>query len=125
AAALLTGPAAFFGSMPFGADLAWQVVVLNRMVLSLAALYGRVPSTAERAAALGAAAGASAGSDVLRRGLVRLLRGAAPGRGGARRVAGGLAGGALGYGAAIAVGRFAQKQFRGGGLSALAARIRR
>jgi hypothetical protein len=125
AAALLTGPAAFFGSIPFGADLAWQVVVLNRLVLSLAALYGRVPSGAERAAAVAAAAGAGAGSDVLRQGFVRLLRQAAPRRPAARTLAGALAGGALGYGAAMAVGRFAQKQFRGTGLSALAARVRR
>ena len=37
AGALLTGPAAFFGAMPFGADLAWQVVALNRLVLGLSA----------------------------------------------------------------------------------------
>jgi len=125
AAALLTGPAAFFGSVPFGADLAWQVVVLNRLVLVLAALYGRVPSAGERAAAVAAAAGAGVASDVVRQGLVRLMRQAAPRRPGARTLAGALAGGALGYGAAIAVGRFAQEQFRGRGLSALAARVRR
>ncbi len=58
AGALLTGPAAFFGAMPFGADLAWQVVALNRLVLGLAALYGRAPSARDRAAGVAAAAGA-------------------------------------------------------------------
>lgn len=124
AAALLTGPAAFFGSMPFGADLAWQVVVLNRMVLSLAAVYGRPLSAGERAAGVAAAAGAGVGSGVLRQGLIRVLRQAAPRRPGTRTVAGAIAGAALGYGAALAVGRFAREQFRGGGLSALAARLR-
>ena len=125
AGALLTGPAAYFGSMPFGADLAWQVVALNRLVLSLAALYGRAPSGGERAAGVAAAAGAGVSSEVLRQGLVRLLRQTLPRRPAARTVAGVVAGGTLGYGAAIAVGRFAQQQFRGRGLSRLAARVRR
>ena|SRR5262245_55601312 len=125
AAALLTGPAAFFGSVPFGADLAWQVVVLNRLVLSLAALYGRAPSAGERAAAVAAAAGAGVASDLVRRGLVRLLRQGVPRRPAARTLAGALAGGALSYGAAMAVGRYAKEQFRSGGLAALVARVRR
>ena len=31
ASGILTGPAAFFGAMPFGADLAYQAVALNRL----------------------------------------------------------------------------------------------
>jgi hypothetical protein len=116
AGALLTGPAAFFGSMPFGADLAWQVVALNRLVLSLAAVYGRPPSGRERAAGIAAAAGAGVGSEVLRQGLVRLLRQAAPRRSAARTAIGALAGAALGYAAAVAIGRFARDAFRSGGL---------
>jgi hypothetical protein len=38
AGGLMTGPAAFFGAMPFGAGLAYQAVVLKRLVLSLAAI---------------------------------------------------------------------------------------
>lgn len=125
AGALLTGPAAFFGSMPFGADLAWQVVALNRLVLGLAALYGRAPTGAERAAGVAAAAGAGVSSEVLRQGLVRLLRRALPRRPAARTVAGVAAGAVFGYAAAIAIGRLAQEQLRGRGLSGLAARVRR
>jgi hypothetical protein len=114
AGALLTGPAAFFGAMPFGADLAWQVVALNRLVLGLAALYGRSPSARERAVGVAAAAGAGIGSEVLRQGLVRVLRQAAPRRSAARTALGAIAGGALGYGAALAIGRYAKQAFRSG-----------
>ncbi len=113
AGALLTGPAAFFGSMPFGADLAWQIVALNRLVLGLAALYGRTPTIGDRAAGVAAAAGAGIGSEAVRQGLVRVLRRAAPRRSAARTAFGALAGGALGYGAAVAVGRYAKGALRG------------
>jgi hypothetical protein len=108
---LMAGPAAFFGSMPFGADLAWQVLVLNRLVLSLSALYRRA-SGQQRVSGVAAAAGAAVGSEVLRQGLVRLLTGILPRRPGARAAAGALAGGALGYLVATAVGRFARDSFR-------------
>jgi len=118
AGALLTGPAAFFGAMPFGADLAWQVVALNRLVLGLAALYGRKPSARDRAAGVAAAAGAGLGSEAIRQGLVRVLRRAAPRRSAARTALGALVGGALGYGVALAIGRYAKRSFRGGRLLA-------
>jgi hypothetical protein len=114
AGALLTGPAAFFGSMPFGADLAWQVVALNRLVLSLGALYGRPPSGRDRMAGLAVAAGAGLSSEAIRQGLVRLLRRIAPRSSGARTALGALAGGALGYYAAVAIGGWAREQFRSG-----------
>ena len=44
---------------------------------------------------------------------MHLLRRAFPRRPGLRTVAGALVGGALGYGAAMAIGRFAQDVFRG------------
>jgi hypothetical protein len=113
ASGILTGPAAFFGAMPFGADLAYQAVALNRLVLSLAALYGHAPSGRDRAAGIGAGAGAGVASELLRQGVVHLLRRAFPRRPGLRTVAGALVGGALGYGAAMAIGRFAQDVFRG------------
>jgi outer membrane lipoprotein SlyB len=120
---LLTGPASFFGSMPFGADLAWQVVVLNRLVLSLAALYGRAPSGRDRMAGVAAAAGAGLSSEALRQGLVRLLRRIAPRRSAARTAIGALAGGALGYLTAVAVGGWAREQFRAGRLLAPLRRV--
>jgi len=125
AGALLTGPAAFFGSMPFGADLAWQVVALNRLVLALAAVYGRAPSARERAAGVAAAAGAGIGSEVLRQGLVRLLKRIAPRRSVARTALGALSGGALGYGVAVAIGGFARDAFRRGRVLAPVRRVLR
>jgi hypothetical protein len=108
----MAGPAAFFGAMPFGADLAWQVVILNRLVLSLSALYRRGASGQRRVSGVAAAAGAAVGSELLRQGLVRLLRRMLPRRPGARAAAGALAGGALGYVVATAIGRLARDSFR-------------
>jgi hypothetical protein len=110
AGALLAGPAAFFGAVPFGADLAYQAVSLNRMVLSIAALYREDGARSQTGGALGGVA-AGLGSELLRQGLVRALREALPRRPGLRTAVGALAGGALGFAAAMAVGRFAQEAF--------------
>ena len=113
AGALLTGPAAFFGSMPFGADLVYQAAALNRLLLALAELHGASAEGAGQRAAAGAAGAAAAlSSEVLRQGLVRLLRGILPRRSSTRGIAGTVVGAALGYGAAVAVGRFAHDQLR-------------
>jgi hypothetical protein len=113
AGALLTGPAAFFGSIPFGADLVYQAAALNRLMLALAELH-RAPADGpgERATAGLAGAAAALSAEVLRQGLVRLLRQLLPQRSSTRGIAGTLVGAALGYGAAIAVGRFAHEQLR-------------
>ena len=113
AGALLTGPAAFFGASPFGAGLVFQAAALNRLVLALSELYGAAgDGLGGRAAAGVAGAAAALSAEVLRQGLVRLLREMLPRRTSARGAAGALAGAALGYGAALAVGRFAGEQLR-------------
>ena len=122
AGALLTGPAAFFGSLPVGPGLAYQIIALNRLVLALAALYGRPADGKERVAGVATGAAAGLGSEALRLGLVQVLRRLLPRRLGVRTVVGALAGGALGFGAALAVGRFARESFRPRGLPGLARR---
>jgi len=113
AGALLTGPAAFFGAAPFGADLVYQAAALNRLILALSELYGADAKTPGGRAAAGAAGAAAAvTAELLRQGLVRLLRRTARQRGAARGIAGALAGAALGYAAALAVGRIAGEQLR-------------
>ncbi len=108
-----SGPAAFFGSMPLGPDLAFQVAVLNRLVLSLAAVYRRDASGRDRIAGIAAGVGAGLAADGLRRGVVALLSRALPKRPGARAVAGGLAGGALACATVIAIGSLARDSFAG------------
>jgi hypothetical protein len=113
AGALLTGPAAFFGAAPFGADLVYQAAALNRLILALSELYGADSATpAGRASAGAAGAAAAVSAEMLRQGLVRLLRQVVPRRASARGFAGAFAGAAIGYGAALAVGRFAGEQLR-------------
>jgi hypothetical protein len=111
AGGLWTGPAAFFGAMPFGVDLAYQIVALNRLVLALAALYGADRSAGDRATGVAAGLTAGVSAEVLRQGIVRLLRQTLARRPGARAVTGALAGGLLGYGTAIAIGNFARELF--------------
>jgi hypothetical protein len=107
----MTGPAAFFGAMPFGAGLAYQAVVLNRLVLSLAAIYGDDASGRSRATGFAAGFSAGLGSEIVQQALVRVLRRALSRRPGVRTVVGALTGGALGYAAAVAVGGFARDLF--------------
>jgi len=111
AGGLVAGPAAFFGALPFGADLTYQALALNRMVLVLSAIYGGGSTPRSRAAGVAGGLGAGLSSELLRQGLVRVLRRSLPGRPGLRTVVGALAGGALGYAAAVAVGRFAREAF--------------
>src|SRR5215813_7338761 len=72
AGGLMAGPAAFFGALPFGADLAYQALALNRMVLVLAAIYGGESGPRGRAAGLAGGLGAGLSSELLRQGLVRV-----------------------------------------------------
>jgi len=109
-----TGPAAFFGSMPAGPDLGFQVVALNRLILALAAIYRGSVSSRDRAAGVGAGISAGVAADLLRRGFVSLLRKSLPRRPGVRAFAGGLAGGVLASGTALAVGNLAREVFAGG-----------
>jgi len=111
AGGLLAGPAAFFGAMPFGADLAYQAVVLNRMVLTLARLYGADGTTPARVTGAVGGLAAGLGSELFRQALVRTLRSALPRRPGLRTAAGAIAGGILGYAAGLAVGRLARDTF--------------
>ena len=111
AGGVLAGPAAFFGAVPFGADLAYQALVLNRMVLTLARLYGADGSAPARLSGAAGGLAAGLGSELFRQALVRTLRSALPRRPGLRTAAGAIAGGILGYAAGLAVGRLARDTF--------------
>lgn len=103
-----SGPAAFFGSMPLGPDLGFQIAALNRMLLGLAVIDRSDASGKDRAAGLATGIAAGFAADFLRRGLVALLSRSLPRKPGVRAVAGGLVGAALGYGTALAVGSLAR-----------------
>jgi len=108
-----TAPAAYFGGMPLGPELAYQVVAMNRLVLSLAALYRSSGAVKDRAVGAGVGISAGVAADLLRRALVTLLRRSLPRRPGTRGIVGGLAGGALAYGTALGVGNLARDVFAG------------
>jgi hypothetical protein len=109
--ALLSAPAAFFGGLPFGLDLTYQVVVLNRLVLSLAVLYADPGASRERVTGTAAAVAAALSSEALRQAVVAGLRRISPRRPVGRASAGAILGGALGYGAAVVVGGVARDLF--------------
>jgi hypothetical protein len=113
AGALLSGSASFFGGLPWGLDLSYQVVTLNRLVLSLALLYRAEPSPGETIAGSVSAAAAGLASEALRQGVVRVLKRTLSDRPSARAAAGALAGAALGYGAARLLGELARETFSG------------
>jgi hypothetical protein len=119
AGVLWTGTASFFGSPAPGANLGYQVVELNRLVLALAAIYRRPGAVGERAAAAAAGLASGVSSELLHQGIVRILRGGMKRQPGARTFVGAVAGGVIGYAAAHAVGRLARDLFRGGGVTAV------
>jgi hypothetical protein len=124
ASLLWTGPAAFFGAMPEGPDLAYQIVVLNRLIHTLAAISKSDSRGEDRVFGVAAGLGAGLAADFLRRGIVDLLRRSLPRRPAVRALAGGVAGAALSFGTALAVGILARDVFAAGGASAVRRRIR-
>jgi hypothetical protein len=113
--ALTGAPAAWLGAAPLAADLPFHVLALARLALGIAVIYHRRPDLPERGLGVVGSLALAAGAGSLRAGAVRLVRqtlkrsrsrAAAP-------VLGGLAGGAVAYGAVLVFGRAAREHYRG------------
>ena len=119
--AMTGAPAAWLNAAAVRADLPFQTLELARLALSLAAVYRRGVDLSERGLCAAASLAVAAAAGAVRAGAVRLAHTTLARRrsSAAAAVLGGLAGGALAYGAAMAFGRAAREHFRG------ASRLRR
>ena len=122
--AVASAPPGILAIVPLAADLAYQVLALNRLVLTIARIYGRPTTRSQRGGAVAVSFAAGGGAEFLRRAAVkaaqRTLR-----RGAMSRMipfVGALVGGVMSYGSVVVIGRQAQEYYRD---SSLFERVRR
>jgi uncharacterized protein (DUF697 family) len=119
--AIASAPSELLAFVPLAADFSYQVLALNRLVLSIAFVYEGRASGAERGASAAASLAVGGGGELLRRSAVGLVRRALRRRAASAflPVAGAAVGGALAYAAARSAGKLAQQFYseRHGGLS--------
>jgi len=113
--AIASAPPAFLSFLPLAADYAYQVLALNRLVLTIARIYG-IPTTREqRGASVAASLALGGGTEFLRRSAVSMIQRALRRRAASRLIPffGAVVGGAFNYTSILAVGKQAQEYYRG------------
>jgi hypothetical protein len=112
--AIASTPSEFLAFVPLAADFSYQVLALNRLLLSIACVYERRASGGERGASAAASLALGGGAELLRRSAVKLVQRALRRRIAAALVpvAGAAVGGALAYAAARSAGKLAQEFYR-------------
>lgn len=112
--AVSSAPPGFLAVLPLAADFSYQVLALNRLVLTIARIYGRPTSREQRALAVAVALALGGGAEFVRRNVVKGVSNALKRRDEARFVphVGGAVGSVLTYGAVRAVGKLARNYYR-------------
>ncbi len=112
--AIASAPPAFLSVLPLAADYAYQVLALNRLVLTIARIYGTPTSREQRGASVAASLALGGGVEFLRRNAVSMVQQALRRRAASRLIPlfGAVLGGAFSYTAVVAVGRQAQEYYR-------------
>lgn len=112
--AVASAPPGILAVVPLAADLSYQVLALNRLILTIARVYGKPTTRPQRGGAVAVSFAAGGGAELLRRTAVkvaqRVLR-----RGVTSRmipVVGAIVGGLLSYGFVVAMGRQARDYYR-------------
>lgn len=127
AGAVASAPPGFLAVLPLAADFSYQVLALNRLVLTIARIYGRTTTREQRALTVAASLAVGGGAEFIRRNVVKGVANALRSRNEARLVPhiGGAIGLGLTYGAVRAVGRLARDYYRPKGTARRAAAIAR
>jgi uncharacterized protein (DUF697 family) len=112
--AVASAPPGFLAVLPLAADFSYQVLALNRLVLTIARIYGRPTTREQRAATVGASLALGGGAEFLRRSIVKTVTRGMRKQAISRLMpaAGAVIGGALSYTSVIAIGRQAQDYYR-------------
>ena len=112
--AVASAPPGFLAVLPLAADFSYQVLALNRLVLTIARIYGKPTTREQRGATVAASLALGGGAEFIRRSIVKAVT-----RGMRKQalsrlmpVAGALIGGSLTYAAVMSVGRQAQEYYR-------------
>jgi hypothetical protein len=112
--AVASAPPGLLAVVPLAADLSYQVLALNRLVLTIAYIYGRKTSHTERAGAVAASLGLGGAAEFLRRNIVKGVTRSLRRRQATHLVPvfGALLGGILSYATVRAIGRQTQQFYR-------------
>ena len=113
-AAVASAPPGYLAIIPLAADYSYQVLALNRLVLTIAGIYGRPTTREQRGATVASALGLGGGTEFLRRNVIRGVEKSL------RReklshlvpVIGAVVGSLFTYGAVRAIGRAARDYYR-------------
>ena len=112
--AVASAPPGFLSIVPLAADFSYQVLALNRLVLTVARIYGRPTSREQRGATVAASLALGGGTEFVRRNLVKGVTRSLKRQAATHMVPvfGGLIGAIMSYASVRAVGRQAQAYYR-------------
>jgi uncharacterized protein (DUF697 family) len=112
--AVASAPPGFLAVLPLAADFSYQVLALNRLVLTIARIYGKTTTREQRAATVALALALGGGAEFVRRNIVKGVSNSLKKQREARFVPhiGGAVGLTLTYAAVRAVGKLARNYYR-------------
>lgn len=123
--AVASAPPGFLAILPLAADFSYQVLALNRLVLTIARIYGKTTTREQRALAVGVAMALGGGAEFVRRNVIKGVSESLKRRDESKLVphVGGAIGLLLTYGAVRAIGKLARNYYRPKSVSARARSI--
>lgn len=112
--AVASAPPGLLAIVPLAADFSFQVLALNRLVLTIARIYGKPTTREQRAASVAASLALGGGTEFLRRQVVKTVTNSLRRQRAATLVPafGAVLGGVMSYAAVYAIGRQAQQYYR-------------
>ena len=112
--AVASAPPGFLAVLPLAADFSYQVLALNRLVLTIARIYGRTTTREQRALTVAVAIALGGGAEFVRRNIIKGVSTSLKKRDEAKLVphVGGAVGLLLTYGAVRAIGKLARNYYR-------------
>ena len=112
--AVASAPPGFLAVLPLAADFSYQVLALNRLVLTIARIYGRTTTREQRALTVAVAIALGGGAEFVRRNIIKGVSTSLKKRNEAKLVphVGGAVGLLLTYGAVRAIGKLARNYYR-------------
>ena len=112
--AVASAPPGFLAVLPLAADFSYQVLALNRLVLTIARIYGRTTTREQRALTVAVALALGGGAEFVRRNIVKGVSESLKRGNEARLVPhiGGAVGLGLTYGVVRTVGKLARNYYR-------------
>jgi len=112
--AVASAPPGLLAIVPLAADFSYQVLALNRLVLTIARIYSKPTTREQRAASVAASLALGGGTEFLRRQVVRTVTNSLRRQRAASLVPafGAVLGGVMSYAAVYAIGRQAQSYYR-------------